>query len=63
MSDYVNALADQKRLVFRGDNVIQEGQVPGIESFILGRVAGSPSPARNTGGGGFASPLYLPERL
>ena len=39
VSDYVKALVNQKRLVFRGDNVIQEGQVPGIESFILGRVA------------------------
>ena len=45
VSDYVNALANQKRLVFQGDNVIQEGQVPGIESFILGRVAGLLAPS------------------
>ena len=44
VSDYVNALANQKRLVFQGDNVIQEGQVPSIESFILGRVAGLLAP-------------------
>ena len=44
VSDYLSALANQKRLVFQGDSVIQEGQVPNIESFILGRVAGLLAP-------------------
>lgn len=44
VSDYLSALANQKRLVFQGDSVIQEGQVPNIESFILGRVAGFLAP-------------------
>lgn len=39
VSDYVRALAQQKRLTFEDGAVIQEGQVPGIGHFLLGALA------------------------
>ncbi len=44
VSDYLGALANQKRVTFKNDTVIQEGRVPGIETFILGRLAEVLSP-------------------
>ena len=44
VSDYLEALVNQKKITFREGTVIQEGQVPGIETFILGRFAELISP-------------------
>ena len=44
VSDYLEALVNQKQITFRDGAVIQEGQVPGIETFILGRFAELISP-------------------
>ena len=43
-SDYLEALVSQKQITFQDGAVIQEGQVPGIETFILGRFAELISP-------------------
>ena len=44
VSDYLEALVNQKQITFQDGAVVQEGQVPGIETFILGRFAELISP-------------------
>lgn len=43
-SAYLETLTNQTRVTFKDDTVIQEGQIPGIETFILGRLAELLSP-------------------
>lgn len=41
VSDYVQALAGRTRTTVVGDNIVSESVPPGLEDFVIGRVAGS----------------------
>lgn len=41
VSDYVQALANRTRTTIVGDNIVSENIPPGLDDFVMGRVAGS----------------------